>query len=215
MFGGGQKEPVSSKGVFTMSIGTSAERLKIIVYCHDGTGHVNSSLGLAECLLDRGHNVIYLMNEIFAGQFSERGFGEILLRKNPLKVEVNNPVRQSAEQYIRDGFLSSKSSFEKMKVHSVGENNYLETLADKLVDYDAQIEQVLARERAHLVIASNFLVPPAILRLKTPWIFQYPLNPLALFASHKLPPFFSGKCSCRLEASALINFIFGCCRLSN
>src|SRR5699024_4602575 len=133
-------------------------------------------------------------NEIFAGKFTKLGFGEILLKKNPDKVEVPNPVRMSAEQYIRDGFLSSKSSFEKMKVHSVGENNYLETLSAKLADYNPQLEEVFNPEQPDLVLLSQFLVPPAVQRLKNaPWIFQYPLNPLAMFAAPPLPPHWSGK----------------------
>lgn len=149
----------------------------------------------------------FLVSEVHAGHFSKLGFGEILLKekqnaKNEDTCVKVNPVRVSAEQYIRDGYLSSKSAFEKMKVHSVGEGNYLQTLADQLADINPQIEAVFAREKPDLVILSQFLVPPAVRHLtgKIPWIFQYPLNPLALFVHPLLPPFFSGK--------ILVNFLF-------
>lgn len=159
-------------------------------------------MGLCEKLSERGHRVTFLVSEVHAGHFSKLGFAEILLkeRQNPeeentKKETVVNPVRLSAEQYIRDGYLSSKSAFEKMKVHSVGEGNYLQTLADQLAHINPQIEAAFAREQPDLVLLSQFLVPPAVRRLTgtTPWIFQYPLNPLALFVHPLLPPFFSGK----------------------
>lgn len=139
----------------------------------------------------------FLVSEVHAGHFSKLGFGEVLLKEKQenKKDTVVNPVRASAEMYRKDGYLSEKSAFEKMKVHSVGEGNYLQTLADQLAAIDGQIEAVFERERPHLVILSQFLVPPAVRRLtgKIPWIFQYPLNPLALFVHPLLPPFFSGK----------------------
>ena len=69
-----------------------------------------------------------------------------------------------------------------------------------MADYNPQLEDAFEREQPDLVILSQFLVPPAVAQLKSiPWIFQYPLNPLAMFASPKLPPFWSGKATLPLS----------------
>lgn len=159
----------------------------------DGVGHINASIGLAQALARRGHQVIFLVNEVHREKFIELGFGENLLYLNVSKVTEPNPVKLTAEQFKRNGLLSGASSFEKMKCHNVGENNFLHTLVEKLAHFDGQIAIAIEREHPDVIIVNQFLIPPAILRAHIPWIYQYPCNPLGLYRSDKLPPLNSGK----------------------
>lgn len=155
---------------------------------------MNACIGLGQTLLKRGHEVIFVMNEALAGQFSKYGFGEIGLRKASASGEASqqNPVKMMAENILRSGRLSNMSSLEKFK-RALSGRNILDTVCNTLIEFDAQIEQAITRERPDVIILAQFLVPPAIARAGVPWVYNYPLNPIGLYTSPKLPPFYSGK----------------------
>ncbi|OTF82765.1 hypothetical protein BLA29_015043, partial [Euroglyphus maynei] len=46
----------------------------------DGVGHINACVGLAQPLKKRGHEIIFLTNEFFSGNYEKFGFKEIVLK---------------------------------------------------------------------------------------------------------------------------------------
>lgn len=173
-------------------------QLKIFIHSMDGQGHLNATLGIAQALAKRGHQVIFLVNNAFKGQFAKFGFEEILLFRNHSE-SVNpvpeDPVKGFAEQLLKSGFLSGKSSLEKLK-SAKPENkneNFIQTLYDSTVDFNPQIGNAMQRDKPDLLILDHFLAPPVIYQMNIPWMFLFSGNPLCLYKSKKLPPFASGK----------------------
>ena len=175
----------------------SSTPLKIMIHSMDGAGHINASIGFAQAMASRGHYITFVMNKVHRGKFAALGFDEICLtRKGSKEVEQQpnvNLIKVTAKQLVQNGLLSGVSSFEKMKGHNAGENNFLATLCDKLADFDEQIEEAIHQVSPDVIVVNQFLTPPAILRANVPWIYQYPCNSLGLYKSDKLPPFYSGK----------------------
>ena len=50
------------------------KKLKILVQTHEGIGHVNAALGLAEPLRDRGHEIVFVSTEAVRNLIENRGF---------------------------------------------------------------------------------------------------------------------------------------------
>lgn len=136
-----------------------------------------------------------------SGQFSKFGFGEILLKKkNSSNDEVSaqkpgaHPAVEFSKILLNSGLLSSKPPIEKLKCHFTGPNNFLENICNTLSEFNDQIEEIIELEKPDTFILAQFLVPPAIARNSSnlPWIYHVPFNPISLYTSPKVPPFFSG-----------------------
>lgn len=163
----------------------------------EGAGHSNSCIGLGQALLRRGHKVIFLTSSAMSGQFAKLGFGEILLTSSA-QVDTSkpkaHPVAEFAQMILNTGLLSSKPPIEKLKCHFIGANNFLEQICSYLTEFNGQIEEAIKREAPDTFILAQFLTPPAILSRSAtlPWIYHVPFNPLGLYTSPNVPPFFSG-----------------------
>ncbi|CAG2118709.1 unnamed protein product [Medioppia subpectinata] len=45
----------------------------------DAVGHVNSSIGIAEVLIQAGHRVVFVVNEQWRGRLTKYGIEEVLI----------------------------------------------------------------------------------------------------------------------------------------
>lgn len=155
-------------------------------------------MGLGQAAAKRGHQVIFLLNSVFGGQYAKFGFKEILLYRNESS-SVNevpmDPVKGFAQQLLKSGFLSGISSIEKLKGINPAnkEDNFVQTLYDSTVDFNPQIAEAIKREQPDVFILDHFLAPPIVFQANLPYMFLYSGNPLSLYQSEKLPPFGSGK----------------------
>ena len=106
------------------------KKLTILIAPMSGVGHVNATLGIAECLRDRGHRVVYLVDHSFAGTLKKQGFEEEIFRENK-KVESAKPGAEHAEIIRKSGMLSGISSLDKMKI-VVNTNLFDKLLKEKM-----------------------------------------------------------------------------------
>lgn len=134
-----------------------------------------------------------------SGQFAKLGFGEILLKKKSSpNVDTQkpkaHPVAEFAQMILDTGLLSPISPIEKLRCHFIGPNNFLDKMYSTLSEFNDQIEEAIKREAPDTFILAQFLTPPAISRnsANLPWIYHVPFNPLSLYTSPNVPPFFSG-----------------------
>lgn len=162
-----------------------------------------SCIGFGQALLRRGHKVVFLTSAAMFGQFAKLGFGEILLKKkSSSQTDIDacaqkpstHPAVEFSKMVLNTGLLSSKPPIEKLKCHFTGPNNFLENICNTLSEFNDQIEEVIALEKPDTFILAQFLIPPAIARnsANLPWIYHVPFNPISLYKSPKVPPFFSG-----------------------
>lgn len=168
----------------------------------DGTGHLNACVGLAQALARRGHEITFLLNAGFAGQFRKFGFEEILLktREQELKQQeakeeaLENPIKEMAKMLLESGVMNGKSSFEKLEAGAKGEEEFCAQQYEVAADFNPQIEQAIKQHTPDLIILDILLIPPAVLKVsrQIPWIFLSSGNPLVMLDNEKLPPPFSG-----------------------
>ena len=75
---------------------------KTVVFFPEGAfGPTNNCVGIGEQLLARGHRVVFIIEESFAGTLAARGFEEALMRLGP-PPEVEEAPGQFWKDFIRD-----------------------------------------------------------------------------------------------------------------
>jgi len=173
------------------------KKLKIMCHALDATGHIMPTMGMAQSLQARGHEIIFLVNEAIADLVRSFGFPNVqtLRVTNPHNFS-DNPGRDIGRMLIETGYLSDKSSLEKLPLLVCDkEKNFLDTCFRVLADFNPQIEEAIERERPDVFIIDHMYFPPALGKFNLPWVFTLSAQPLTLYDSPDLPPTFSGEYS--------------------
>ncbi|KAH9416529.1 hypothetical protein DERP_009892 [Dermatophagoides pteronyssinus] len=181
------------------------QRLKIFFTAVDGVGHINACVGLAQPLKKRGHEVIFLTNEFFAGTYEKYGFKEIVLKiakvkqimaKNGNEKSDEHPCKAMSSvwnKFREDGTLSGKPSIEKINNFKPGgDNEIINLMFEGVKDQHLQLIDLIEKEKPDLIIMDQFVVPPCILFGKIPWAFLCSCCPRMLYETSDLPPMSSG-----------------------
>src|SRR5690348_410939 len=78
------------------------ERVSTIVFFPEGAfGPTNNCVGIGDVLRSRGHRVVFVVEESFAGTLEAKGFEERLMRLGPPPAEPEEPG-QFWKDFIRD-----------------------------------------------------------------------------------------------------------------
>src|SRR3954449_5562392 len=78
------------------------ERARTIVFFPEGAfGPTNNCVGIGDVLRRRGHRVVFIVEESFAGTLEEKGFEERLMRLTP-PPETEEAPGQFWKDFIRD-----------------------------------------------------------------------------------------------------------------
>ena len=86
----------------------------IIFFPEGAFGPTNNCVGIGEVLRDRGHRVVFVIEESFAGTLEEKGFEERLMRLGPPPEQEEEPG-QFWKDFIRDTApVFRKSTFEQL-----------------------------------------------------------------------------------------------------
>ena len=88
---------------------------KTVVFFPEGAfGPINNCVGIGEVLRRRGHRVIFVIEESFAGTLEEKGFEERLMRLAP-RPEVEEEPGQFWKDFIRETApVFRKSTFDQL-----------------------------------------------------------------------------------------------------
>jgi UDP:flavonoid glycosyltransferase YjiC (YdhE family) len=78
-----------------------SERRTIVFFPEGAFGPTNNCVGIGSVLKPRGHRVVFVVEESFAGTLEERGFEERLMRLKP-KPEVEETPGQFWKDFIRE-----------------------------------------------------------------------------------------------------------------
>jgi len=77
-------------------------RVATVVFFPEGAyGPTNNCVGIGQVLVERGHRVVFVLEESFAGSLEEQGFEERLMRLGP-PPEVEEEPGQFWKDFIRD-----------------------------------------------------------------------------------------------------------------
>ena len=157
------------------------KRLTILFTPLDGWGHINCSHGLAEELLNRGHRVVFAVDESFKDHLTPFGFEEELLTTNET---------DSGEKWFKIIEESSKI-FESKDPTDVAINFSAPAnmkMIDDVIQLDSQYRDIIERVSPDLIVVDNYVNSPAITNSGRPWIWLYSAAALGVYKTDRLPP---------------------------
>jgi MGT family glycosyltransferase len=160
-----------------------------IVFFPEGAfGPTNNCVGIGEVLRDRGHRVVFVVEESFAGTLEERGFEERLMRLAPPPEQEEEPG-QFWKDFIRDTApVFRKSTFEQLE-EFIGPT--WKALLDGARYVDERLVEIFDELGPDAIVEDNVCAFPAIPASGRPWVRIVSCNPLEM-KDPGLPPPFSG-----------------------
>jgi UDP:flavonoid glycosyltransferase YjiC (YdhE family) len=162
---------------------------KTIVFFPEGAfGPTNNCVGIGNVLRGRGHRVVFIVEESFAGTLEAKGFEERLMRLGP-KPEVEEAPGQFWIDFIRD----TAPVFRKPTIEQLGE--FIAPTWQALIDGAKYVEQrlleIIDDVQPDVVVEDNVVCFPAVVANGRPWVRIASCNP-AEIKDPAIAPFSSG-----------------------
>ena len=165
-----------------------ADRRTIVFFPEGAYGPTNNCAGIGAVLRERGHRVVFIVEESFAGSLERRGFEERLMRLGPPPAEPEVPG-QFWIDFIRD----TAPVFRKTTTEQLGE--FIAPTFQALIDGAKHVQPRLAEIVDELapdaIVEDNVVSFPAIMATRHPWVRIVSCNP-AEVKDALVPPFSSG-----------------------
>ncbi len=162
---------------------------KTIVFFPEGAfGPTNNCVGIGDVLRTRGHRVVFVIEESFAGTLEAQGFEERLMRLTP-PPEVEEVPGQFWKEFIRE----TAPVFRKPTIEQLGE--FIAPTFQALIDgakyVDARLAEIIAEVEPDVVVEDNVVSFPALFACGRPWVRIASCNP-AEIKDPAVAPVFSG-----------------------
>ena len=110
-----------------------------IVFFPEGAyGPTNNCVGIGQVLRERGHRVVFVIEESFAGNLEAQGFEERLMRLGPAPVEPEDPG-----QFWKDFIRETAPVFRKPTIEQLAE--FIEPTFRALCDGARYVDDRLPR----------------------------------------------------------------------
>jgi len=165
-----------------------AGRRTIVFFPEGAFGPTNNCVGIANVLVGRGHRVVFVVEESFAGTLEARGFEEARMRLKP-KPEVPEEPGQFWKDFIRD----TAPQFRKPTIEQL--ESLIKPIWEELIDgakyVDDRLREILDAVHPDVIVQDNVVAFPAVSAAGFPWVRVVSCNPLEL-KDPNLPPTFSG-----------------------
>jgi MGT family glycosyltransferase len=151
-------------------------------------GPTNNCVGIGDVLRRRGHRVVFIVEESFAGTLEAQGFEERLMRLTP-PPEVEEVPGQFWKDFIRD----TAPVFRKPTVEQIAgfTQPTWQALVDGATYVDERLAEILEELQPDVVVEDNVVAFPALLASGRPWVRICSCNP-AEIKDPLVPPPFSG-----------------------
>lgn len=162
---------------------------RTVVFFPEGAfGPTNNCVGIANVLKQRGHRVVFVVEESFAGTLEAKGFEERLMR-----LQAPPEVPEEPGQFWKDFIRDTAPQFRKST------SEQLETLIlpiwEQLIAGAMYVEdrlgEIFAEVEPDVIVQDNVVAFPAVMAAGVPWVRIVSCNPLEI-PDPELPPVFSG-----------------------
>ena len=162
---------------------------RTIVFFPEGAfGPTNNCVGIGQVLRARGHRVVFIVEESFAGTLEARGFEERLMRLGP-KPEVEEAPGQFWIDFIRD----TAPVFREPTIDQL--EAFMAPTWGALVDgakyVDERLTTIIDELAPDTIVEDNVVGFPALAASGRPWVRIVSCNPAEL-KDPAVPPFSSG-----------------------
>ncbi|HUG65224.1 MAG TPA: nucleotide disphospho-sugar-binding domain-containing protein [Gaiellaceae bacterium] len=160
-----------------------------VVFFPEGAyGPTNNCVGIGQVLRERGHRVVFVVEESFAGTLEAQDFEEQLMRLGS-PPEVEEEPGQFWKDFIRD----TAPVFRKPTIEQL--TDFIEPTWRALCDgaryVDDRLREIFDDVQPDVVVEDNVLCFPAIHHSGRPWARIVSCNPLEV-KDPDAPPVFSG-----------------------
>jgi MGT family glycosyltransferase len=161
----------------------------VIVFFPEGAfGPTNNCVGIGAVLRARGHRVVFVIEESFAGTLAEQGFEERLMRLGPAPAEPEAPG-QFWKDFIRDTAPVFRGTTTEQLDGFVIPT--WRALLDGARYVDQRLAEIFDELDVDVIVEDNVCAFPAIAASGRPWVRIVSCNPLEI-DDPALPPAFSG-----------------------
>jgi MGT family glycosyltransferase len=166
----------------------SEERRTIAFFPEGAYGPTNNCVGIGDVLRRRGHRVVFIVEESFAGTLEAKGFEERLMRLGPPPAADEEPG-----QFWKDFIRETAPVFRKPTIEQLGE--FIAPTFEALVDgaryVDDRLREILDELQPDVIVEDNVVAFPALPASGRPWVRIVSCNPAEL-KDPDVPPAFSG-----------------------
>ncbi len=160
----------------------------IVFFPESAYGPTNNCVGIGDLLRRRGHRVVFILEESFAGTHEPKGFEERLMRLRP-RPEVEEAPGQFWIDFIRDTSpVFRKSTLEQLSEFIVPT---WQALIDGARHVDDRLVEIIDDVRPDVLVEDNVVAFPALPASGRPWVRIVSCNPAEL-KDPAVPPFSSG-----------------------
>jgi MGT family glycosyltransferase len=151
-------------------------------------GPTNNCVGIGDVLRRRGHRVVFIVEESFAGTLEAQGFEERLMRLGP-PPEADEVPGQFWKDFIRD----TAPVFRTPTIEQLG--TFIAPTFQALLDgaryVDDRLREIIDEVRPDVIVEDNVVAFPALPASGIPWVRIASCNP-AEIKDEEVPPPFSG-----------------------
>ncbi|HEX2359572.1 MAG TPA: nucleotide disphospho-sugar-binding domain-containing protein [Solirubrobacterales bacterium] len=163
--------------------------MQTIVFFPEGAfGPTNNCIGIGQVLRGRGHRVVFVIEESFAGTLEERGFEERLMRLAPPPEQEEEPG-----QFWKDFIRETAPVFRESTFDQLGD--FIAPTWQALLDgaryVDDRLAEIFDELQPDAIVEDNVCAFPAIPASGHPWVRIVSCNPLEI-RDPELPPAFCG-----------------------
>ena len=160
-----------------------------VVFFPEGAyGPTNNCVGIGDVLRRRGHRVVFIVEESFAGTLEAKGFEEALMRLGPPPEHEEAPG-----QFWKDFIRDTAPVFRKPTIEQL--EGFLQPTWQALVDgakyVEPRLREIIDELAPDVVVEDNVVVFPALPASGRPWVRIVSCNPCEL-KDPDVPPAFSG-----------------------
>jgi len=151
-------------------------------------GPTNNCVGIGDVLRARGHRVVFIVEESFAGSLEEKGFEERLMRLAPPPEEPEVPG-----QFWKDFIRDTAPVFRTPTVEQLGA--FIAPTFQALIDGSKYVHErlleIFDELQPDVIVEDNVVSFPALQASGRPWVRIMSCNP-AEMKDPAVPPVFSG-----------------------
>jgi MGT family glycosyltransferase len=160
-----------------------------IVFFPEGAyGPTNNCVGIGQVLRSRGHRVVFVIEESFAGNLEAQGFEERLMRLGPAPSEPEAPG-----QFWKDFIRETAPVFRRPTIEQLAQfvEPTFRALCDGARHVDDRLREIFDEVDPDVIVEDNVVWFPAIGASGRPWVRVVSCNPLEV-KDPAIPPVFSG-----------------------
>jgi len=160
----------------------------VLFFPEGAYGPTNNCVGIGDVLRRRGHRVVFVIEESFAGTLEEKGFEERLMRLTPPADGEEDPG-----QFWKDYIRETAPVFRRPTIEQLA--GFIAPTFEALVEgaryVDERLAAIVDEVDPDVIVEDNVVAFPAVPASGRPWVRIASCNPTEL-KDPEVPPPFSG-----------------------